>query len=101
MTEIRANSKGLTKLLVGFHLETRHRLAAMSKATGVSQQQIIRSGVEARLLSLEQQYTRRTSKVETRTLAIVPEQSETQPVESPRPRRGGRKPRRSADVAQG
>jgi hypothetical protein len=76
---LKVNTRNMTKLLVSFSLGTRERLAAMSRASNTSQQQIIRSGVELILLSLEEQYARPAPESEPckhRPLAIVQEQAE-------------------------
>jgi hypothetical protein len=45
----------MTKLLVAIHVEDRARLEALSKATGASQQSLIRNGIQLILQRLEEQ----------------------------------------------
>src|SRR5689334_7381494 len=44
-TQIKVNSKGMTRLLVAIHESDRARLAQASRASGASQQSIIRNGI--------------------------------------------------------
>ncbi len=70
-TEIKTNSRGMTKLLVTFSIDSRHGLADLSQRTGQSQQELIRTAV-AQLL-----------------------EANSEP-ESPKP---ARKPRKPRDIA--
>lgn len=49
---IKANSRGMTSLLVSIHIDARRRLAEASRLTGVSQQSIIRNGIEMALMAI-------------------------------------------------
>jgi hypothetical protein len=45
MTELKANSKGMTRLLVSIHQDDRARLARAAEITNSSQQSLIRNGI--------------------------------------------------------
>jgi len=45
--EIKTNGRGVSRLLLSYPLQLRQRAARMSASTGVSQQQIIRSAIDA------------------------------------------------------
>jgi hypothetical protein len=53
MSELKQNTRGMTKLLIHVHVDARERLASASRLTGSSQQSIIRNGIELILQRLE------------------------------------------------
>lgn len=52
ISEIKTRPNGYTSLLVSIHITARERLAEASRLTGVSQQQIIRNGIEMALMAI-------------------------------------------------
>jgi hypothetical protein len=52
MTELKTNSKGMTRLLVSIHQADRERLAQAARLSGASQQSILRNALARMLASI-------------------------------------------------
>jgi hypothetical protein len=66
VTEIKTNSKGVSRLLLSYPIDLRQRAARMSRATEISQQQIIREAIDAYVTAWETRYEEKPKATRTR-----------------------------------